>query len=411
MGHWGGKKCTSPENFHRAGRMPYFPPMRWSLLSHKFWICFFLAGPLAAQSEITWAGALPEAVQESSGLLRDGPYLITHNDSGNPPELFVLDTASLDIVRRGRVTNAPNKDWEDIAQDDAYFYIGDFGNNLGSRKDLRILRISKEAFAESSSVEAGFISFSYEDQTDFSGTSNSDWDAEALLVGQDSLWVFTKQWQSGGTTAYGFPKQPGTYVARRAGDFPVRGLITGASPIPGDDAFLLLGYSGQLQPFLLHVPAASPAGGFPAGTAKVPLDIPFSQAEGVAVSASGTVFISTESFSNEIISLPAGIFRCDLDLKSPDAAGEGDQGDAGVEDGLQLVLSYTPDSGLLRYRFTGEADILAQAVFDTSGRRVLFQQGAGAGARQLDVSSLESAIYYLTVYLRDQRISRAFLRF
>ncbi len=286
--------------------------MRISFPSTLFLTGFFLSVPLSAQSVITWTGALPEAVQESSGLLQQGPYFITHNDSGNPPDLFVLDTASLEVVRKVRVANAQNNDWEDIAEDADYIYIGDFGNNLGSRKDLRILRISKETFAKTSSVEAEVIAFSYEDQTDFSGTSNSDWDAEALLAGQDSLWIFTKQWQSGGTSAYGIPKEPGTYVARRAGDFAVRGLITGASPIPGENAFLLLAYSGQLQPFLIHVPASSPSMGFPAETEKIPLDIPFSQAEGISVSTRGTVFLSTESFSNDIISLPAGIFRCEL---------------------------------------------------------------------------------------------------
>ena len=130
---------------------------------------FLLVPGLYAQTEVSWVGALPELIQESSGLLLVGDRFVTHNDSGNSPELFVLDTTSLAVVRRVRVANAENTDWEDLAQDASYIYIGDIGNNLGNRRDLKVLRISKEAFLRSDTVEAAVISFSYEDQTEFAG--------------------------------------------------------------------------------------------------------------------------------------------------------------------------------------------------------------------------------------------------
>ena len=37
--------------------------------------------------------------------------------------------------------NFPNKDWESDYQRWRKFYIGDFGNNAGNRKDLAIYKI------------------------------------------------------------------------------------------------------------------------------------------------------------------------------------------------------------------------------------------------------------------------------
>ena len=373
----------------------------------------FLVHGLFAQSEVSWVGALPEAVQESSGLLLVGDRFVTHNDSGNTPELFVLDTTSLEVVRRVRVTNAQNVDWEDLAQDATYIYIGDIGNNLGARKDLKVLRISREAFFSSSTVEAEAISYVYEDQSGFDGNQNSDWDAEALLAGPDSLYIFTKQWQGGHTVAYRIPKEPGQYQALRMREYPVDGLVTGASPIPGKEGFLLLAYSGQLQPFLLRVSTEVSDASDSNQTRKIQLDIPFGQTEGITVLATGVVYLSTESFSNRLLSLPAGIFRyVPGEQPGEDAGGAGPgQPQDGEEGSQELVLYQTPGTHKLQYLITNNSTITAKAIFDVSGRRIQFMQGQEALPGEIDVSGLGSGIYYFTVFLPDQPVSKPFLRY
>ena len=62
--------------------------------------------------------ALPEDVPESSGLIFYNNRLITHNDSGNLPRLYEMDTLSSQVIRTIRIDNATNIDWEDITQDD-----------------------------------------------------------------------------------------------------------------------------------------------------------------------------------------------------------------------------------------------------------------------------------------------------
>lgn len=310
-----------------------------------FFILLFgiLAFPsnLTGQLHATWKGSLPENVNESSGLLLLDNRLVTINDSGNTPVLYEMDTTSLAVVREVTITNMVNTDWEALAADATYIYIGDFGNNLGRRKDLRILRVSRTDFRKKDEIEAEVISFFYEDQVDFNGKGNSDWDAEALIAGPDSLWVFTKQWRKKGTTVYSIPKTPGKHKALRGSSFKVRGMVTDAAYDPRGGLWYLLGYNGELQPFLLQVPSRSPANGFPDNTQRhsltvgfiqekgavvkaeealvvgvevltmkePPIPIGFAQAEGIAVSPDGDLFITSEAFDRKIISLPSALYH------------------------------------------------------------------------------------------------------
>ncbi|MGB5403660.1 MAG: hypothetical protein WBN13_06755 [Robiginitalea sp.] len=296
---------------------------------------------LTGQLHATWKGALSENIKESSGLLLLDNRLVTLNDSGNAPVLYELDTTSLEVVREVTITNVPNTDWEALAADATYIYIGDFGNNLGKRKDLRVLRISRADYMTKDEIKAEIISFFYEDQVDFNGKGNSDWDAEALIAGKDSLWIFTKQWRKKGTTIYSVPKIPGKYKARKGASYNVNGMVTDAALDPRRGMWYLLGYTGELQPFLLQVPSGSPADGFPVSTQRhlltvgfvkekggalntegtvvlgeealsanePPIPIGFAQAEGIAVSPTGDLFISSEAFDRKIVYLPSAVYR------------------------------------------------------------------------------------------------------
>jgi hypothetical protein len=296
---------------------------------------------LAGQLHAKWKGPLAENVNESSGLLLMDDRWVTINDSGNAPVLYEMDTTSLEVVREVTITNMSNTDWEALAADANYIYIGDFGNNLGRRKDLRILRVSRADYKKKDEIEAEVISFCYEDQVDFNGNGNSDWDAEALIAGPDSLWVFTKEWQKKGTTVYSLPNTPGNHQAQKGTSFNVRGMVTDAAFHPGGGLWYLLGYTGELQPFLLEVPSGSPANGFPANTKRheltvgfiqqkgavvkaeealaegvedltmkePPIPIGFAQAEGIAVGPNGDVYITSEAFDRKIISLPSALYH------------------------------------------------------------------------------------------------------
>lgn len=83
-------------------------------------------------------------VTEASGMAispTDGKFLWTINDSGCSPELHLLETNGKDLGKIF-ISNAKNKDWEDLASftldGKPYLLIADTGDNNGVRKNVTI---------------------------------------------------------------------------------------------------------------------------------------------------------------------------------------------------------------------------------------------------------------------------------
>lgn len=86
---------------------------------------------------------LSEKVNEQSGLLWYNNLFWVNNDSDCEPKLYAYNNKG-EIKKEVEIANAKNIDWEDLTGDQDYIYIGDFGNNFGNRKDLRVLRLKKK---------------------------------------------------------------------------------------------------------------------------------------------------------------------------------------------------------------------------------------------------------------------------
>ncbi len=373
-----------------------------------FLVCTFLS----AQESIVLIGQLPSEVSETSGLLFHNGRLITHNDSGNTPELFEIDTVSMQIVRKVAINNAENVDWEDIAQDDSFIYIGDFGNNKGIRQDLGVYRISKQEFVQSNRVDAEWIGFTYADQMNFEDNGNSDWDAEALFVLDDQLIVLTKRWVSGGTIAYTLPKTIGTHTANRVGEYSINGMVTGATYSSEAASLLVIGYSSLLEPFALKVEGGIPNNIFDGNVEEIELGIGFAQIEGVTYIDENRYFISSERFINNNlgIALDPLLFALQLSNGEEDEISPPEIVEPSPEPtGQVLVISRPFDSNMLVYSLTSEKPVLARAIFDSSGRMVQRRVGKEIENNTIDLSFFKSAVYYLTLYLGDEIISEPFI--
>lgn len=194
-------------------------------------------------------------LDETSGLLFYNNTLITHTDSGGKAELYEINATTGAITRTVDITNATNVDWEDIAQDTAYIYIGDIGNNSGNRTDLKIYKVSKADYDTSDGkVTAEIISYSYADQLDFTHSPNmTNWDAEGLISYGDRLLIFTKNWVDLKTNVYAIPKTSGTHSAVLVSSYNTNGLITGADSSPDEKVIYLIGYSTSEAPFMYTI--------------------------------------------------------------------------------------------------------------------------------------------------------------
>jgi hypothetical protein len=189
---------------------------------------------------------LPEDVRESSGLIfYDGMYW-TLNDSGNLPCLYALDASDGSLLRTVCLEGISNYDWEELTQDEDHLYIGDFGNNRGNRKDLRIYKINKKDIPDGDDVTVSHfdtIMFSYANQTNFKKRSyQHNFDCEAMVALNDSLFLFTKNWENQRSVLYAMPALAGNYVLQPRGGFDAGGLITGAAISSDHKKLALIGY-------------------------------------------------------------------------------------------------------------------------------------------------------------------------
>lgn len=399
--------------------MTYLLPMK--LIAQKLLFIFLLCSGLylQAQENLAVVGALPVEVSETSGLIYFNERFITHNDSGNEPVLFELDTLDLGVKRIISVSNAENVDWEAITQDENFIYIGDFGNNVGIRTDLKVYRISKSDFVSSDTVVATEIAFSFADQTEFINNGNSDWDAEAFFVLENQLVVLTKQWQSFGSVAYTFPKAPGTYTATRISAIEGIGLVTDVTYDRVTNRLVVLGYSNILSPFVGIVDDLNPTAIFE-GYTQQELNLAFVQAEGITQIDAERYFFSSEFFSrqNPTIESASRLFTFQLVVDNPQNPEEpnppvepGNPEEPALPENPEtkdnLVIYKDLATNQYYYSLATRKRIYAQIIFDALGRPVWQKQNGVMKEGVID-TNLQTAIYYLAVYLEDGIIARPF---
>ena len=158
---------------------------------------------------------IPVVLREISGLEKlDKNSFVAINDGGNAAEIYVIGTDG-SLIKTVSVDGAENVDWEDLASDGTYLYIGDFGNNLNKRKDLCVYKVPLQSIRDKKTVVAEKINFSYTEQNSFPPDANQMlFDAEGFTVYGEKLWIFTKTnddpW-TGMARIYKLPTSPGTY--------------------------------------------------------------------------------------------------------------------------------------------------------------------------------------------------------
>ena len=233
-------------------------------------------------------------MEESSGLILYNNLLWTFNDSGGENKLYGLDLSG-EIVKEITVENATNTDWEDIAQDDQNIYVGDFGNNNGERKDLKIYKIKKSDIESGNSVQASEINFSYAEQEDFSSQpQNTPFDCEAITSFNDMLYIFTKNWVDETTSVYQIPKTEGEYSVSFTDTFNVNGLVTGADISPDEKTLAMIGYKNY-KPIVWVFSDITDQEFFSGNETYMKLDAIFSsQTEGICFKGNDTLLISCE---------------------------------------------------------------------------------------------------------------------
>jgi hypothetical protein len=252
---------------------------------------------------------LPDQLIETSGLIYFNHLIWSFNDSGGEPELYALSEKDNKVVKRVTLWNGFNYDWEDITQDSSYIYIGDIGNNFGNRGKLCIYRIHKNGLYKkgNQAVKASQITFTYPDYKPGSifKMKKSSFDCEAMIYKNDSIYLFSKDWNTNHTTVYSLPAVPGDYIAHKICSFNVNGLVT-AADYDGRQ-LILLGYK-DYKAFLWIFKNISDLNLNKQKSKRIELtEFGGAQTEGIAIKGAETFYISCEKSS-----LPQSLWEVSL---------------------------------------------------------------------------------------------------
>lgn len=197
-------------------------------------------------------------IDELSGIAashREQLIFWMHNDSGDEPRLFALDSTGRTLAVC-MLTNAGNVDWEDMASvmidGNSWLYIGDIGDNAARRKDISIYRIREPQLSTAwdrhpLTATAERARFTYED---------GPRDCEALAVDpRDGTIILVEKSGASQPAVYraSWPGDGGTGVLTRAGAidipfaFSLLRSVTGADLSVQGDRMIVRCYGGILE--------------------------------------------------------------------------------------------------------------------------------------------------------------------
>ncbi len=256
---------------------------------------------------------ITDSLKETSGLLMAGNYLWSFNDGGGTPTLYRIDTMSNILLQRVILGGTTNVDWEDIAFDGTYVYIGDIGNNsTGARTNLKIYKFPFSAIPDfagnpvatipAQQIEVIHFTYSNQPQPPVATTlNNSKFDCAAMIVDNGNIHLFSKNWIDNNSTHY-FIKgsSAGTYVADSVETLATNYLVTAADKVAGQNIVVLLGYqsTGTARHFI-HILSDYKADSFFTGN-KRRIDLPdatvMGQGEGIIFRNGKYGYISNEKF-------------------------------------------------------------------------------------------------------------------
>lgn len=334
---------------------------------------------------------LPSTLQGTSSLFfMNGEYW-TCNDHGELV-LYAIDTMQA-TLRDSIHLHATFRDMEEVSQDANYLYLGDFGNNQGTRDDLRVLRVSKTSLGISV-PQYDTISFSYPVHD---ASRARDFDCEAFLVTDTAIFLFTKQWEGQNCAIYAIPNMPGTHVARYVDSLSTAGMVTGLSYQPERGLLVLVGYNTICRPFVYLMTHVVGSHFSQADCERIQLSNPFgTQIESIATTDGLHYYLTSEYLNQSVITRQPTLFE--LDLSEQIASYLGTDA-AALSSEKTACLVPNPTSEIITI-----VNVLPRQVevYDLSGRMVLLVEQTD----KIDLTPLPKGNYMVMLTLPDGRLER-----
>ncbi|MDO4225620.1 MAG: hypothetical protein Q4C75_06990 [Bergeyella zoohelcum] len=271
----------------------------------------------AQKSQIDWlkirkykVAELDHKVMETSALSLFSGRLFTINDSGNPAEIYEISPKNGALLNTFFVENISNFDWEALTNDGEFFYIGDIGNNWGTRSDLAIYKIPISEVLDNQRIKVEKIKYNYPEQKQLiKSPNNNDFDAESLVYMDNALHLFTKEWVSYKTTHYKIPinAEKETIPAEKLEDYNLGYLATEAAYF--DNLLYIIGYTKKMEIYLSVFNKNEKGLFFSQKPEKYFLGMAtaLGQVEGISVDETG-IYISAERFKKRPFNVPQTLY-------------------------------------------------------------------------------------------------------
>jgi hypothetical protein len=171
-------------------------------------------------------GAVPEASGIADSRVNPG-YLWVEEDSGNPPQLYLMAHDGK-IIKALLLENGANRDWEDIAvgagpdNAKAYVYIGDIGDNNLAMEEYVFYRFEEPLVSADKVTAYDKLFFTYPD---------GPHDAEAFLVDgiTKDIYLITKRDEKSRVYVLPYPQDTaGVNHALYVADLTFNGVVSAA---------------------------------------------------------------------------------------------------------------------------------------------------------------------------------------
>lgn len=230
-----------------------------------------------------------DRISEASALVDLGSVMLTANDSGHPPIVFVLDARTGRTVGTTRL-RTDTVDVEALAPSGRrHVWLGDIGDNARVRDSIAVHRLPVGRGDRTVSAPAHRLAY-----------PDGAHDAESLFTDRDGrLYVITKAFTGG--TVYRAPLPlSSTEVNRLERIGQVSEFATDAAMAPGDRALVVRGLG---QAAIYSFPALERLGTFP-----VPASL---NGEGISIGPDGRIRTSMEGDSAPVheVTLPRALAR------------------------------------------------------------------------------------------------------
>jgi hypothetical protein len=254
----------------------------------------------------------------------------------------------------------------------------------------------------SDTINSELISFTYNPSIypEVLKSDDTDFDCEAMIAKDDSLYLFSKNWVSKTCYLYSLPDTPGDYIATRLDTLNTAGLICGADYNPETNTVCLIGYVyGIPAPSIFFLLSGFENNNFFGGTTvRYELELNGYQTESAFFRDNQRVWITNENFLGHPqslygISLPATRINTNENTDS------------------QLNVFPNPATDFINVSFK-DSDKFKFRITDSSGNIVLksCKKQIFTEALQINISTLKPGKYYLELSGQNSTISSNFIK-